>query len=88
MWVHSPRLDNSVESRRLESGDKIMASITNQKLVVKCPPDYDGELHIHTQTVQDNLGSIVTITIQVRTLPSETVQSTVRRVGQDMQRAK
>jgi hypothetical protein len=58
------------------------------KLVVKYPPDYDGELHIHTNTKVDEIGAVVTIQIEVRAKPGETLKQLVGRVGMDMQRAR
>jgi hypothetical protein len=56
--------------------------------VVKYPPDYDGELHIHTELVEDRIGAIVKILVEARVQPEEGVADVVRRVGADMQRAR
>lgn len=61
--------------------------MAKQTFIVRYPPRYDGELHIHTKTVPDSIGAVVTITIQVRVNPGETTIQAIRRVGADMQRA-
>lgn len=62
--------------------------MANQTFVVRYPPNYDGELHIHTKTTTDTIGAVVAITLQVRVKPGETPLQVVRRVGADMQRAR
>lgn len=64
-----------------------MSKIEKRVLVVKYPPAYDGELHVHTKVTPDTISKTCEIKIEVRMLPGETLQDAVRRVGRDMQRA-
>ncbi len=59
-----------------------------ERVVVKYPPDYDGELHVHVETKGDKIGETATITLTIRKRSGESTIDVVRRAGSDMQRAR
>lgn len=62
-------------------------SIFNRTFVVKYPPSYDGELHIHTAVKTDTIGKTMTMNVTLRMNPGETEKDALLRLAKDIQRA-
>jgi len=56
-------------------------------IVLKYPPDYDGELHIHyTQTASTTrgVGDLLEVKINLRMQPGQSVAQALQALGTDM----